>query len=278
MACSLPGKQEKALSRWSAATIAAELVLLGVVASIASGTVRRWLAAEKVKPWRYHSWQHILEPARFLTRARPVLRLYECAKQLLAEGVWVVCADEKTLIQARHPEQQTRPAQANRPCLLSPRYQRRGFLHLFAALSVADGYKVGQPFTAKRFADFQTFLLESLVPEATKRGVHTVKLILDNGTTHTPKRLQPWLDEQAQSHAWSFTVQVVWLPTHASWLDQIEIWFSVLQRKLLQPNDFESTHALAGALADFMASDNLSPKPINWSYTVENLEQKLGIN
>lgn len=278
LACRLPCEQEKALSRWSAATIAAQLVLLGVVVSIASSTVSRWLASEKLKPWRYHSWQHILEPESFLVRARPVLRLYERAKQLLSEGVWVVCVDEKTSIQARQPEQQTRPAQANHPCLVSPRYQRRGFLHLFAALSVADGYKIGRTFSSKRFADFQTFLLESLVPEATKRGVHTVKLILDNGTTHAPKQLQTWLDQQAKLHTWAFTVEVLWLPTNASWLDQIEIWFSVLQRKLLQPNDFASTQALATAIADFIEADNRSPMPINWSYTVEKLEHKLGIN
>jgi transposase len=128
----------------------------------------------------------------------------------------------------------------------------------------------------KRFVDFQAFLLDVIVPEAVRRGVHTVALILDNGTTHAPKSLIPWLEQQAQSRGWPFTVQVYWLPKNASWLDQIEIWFSILQRKLLQPNDFESLQALEKAIRSFIRYCNRTAKPIHWTYTVEKLEQKLG--
>jgi len=278
LACSLPKEKGKALSRWSLGAIITQLVALNLVTSLSVSTLARWFATEKLKPWRYHSWQHILNPETFLERARPVLQLYAQAKELLASGIWVVCADEKTSIQAREPEQATRPAQPGKPVLVAPRYHRRGFLHLFAALSVADGYKLGQTFECKCFADFQTFLLESLVPEAIRRGVHKVKLILDNGTTHAPKQLQPWLDVQAQLNNWPFTIEVLWLPANASWLDQIEIWFSVLQRKLLQPNDFDSCDKLAEAIFDFIRCENQSPKPINWTYTVQKLQAKLGIN
>lgn len=278
LACSIPQEKGKALSRWSLAAIVAQLIALGLISDMAVSTVSRWFAAEKLKPWRYHSWQHILNPETFLERARPVLQLYEQAKELLASGVWVVCADEKTSIQAREPEQETRPAQPGKPVLVAPRYHRRGFLHLFAVLSVADGNKWGQTFERKRFVDFQTFLLETLVPEAMRRGVRKVKLILDNGTTHAPKQLQEWLDRQAEVNNWPFTIEVIWLPVNASWLDQIEIWFSVLQRKLLQPNDFDSCDELAEAIFDFIKCENQAPKPINWTYTVQKLESKLGIN
>jgi hypothetical protein len=278
LACSLPKEEGQPVSRWSLETIAARLVVLQLITSIAVSTLSRWFAAEKLKPWRYHSWQHILNPETFLERARPVLQLYEQAHELLTKGIWVVCADEKTSIQAREPEQKTRPAQSGQPVLVESRYRRRGFLHLFAALSVADGYKLGQTFTRKRFVDFQAFLLEALVPEAMRRGVHTVKLILDNGTTHAPKQLQAWLDTQAQINEWPFTIEVIWLPANASWLDQIEIWFSVLQRKVLQPNDFISPDELAEAIFNFIRCENESPKPINWTYTVQKLEAKLGIN
>src|SRR5689334_24475857 len=70
--------------------------------------------------------------------------------------------------------------------------------------------------------------------------------------------------------------QVHWLPPNASWLDQIEIWFSLLQRKCLQPNHFVSAQALETALLEYIAFSNQTPKPINWTYTVEKLEQKLG--
>lgn len=278
LACSIPKEKGKVLSRWSLAAIVAQLTALGLISAMALSTISRWLAAEKLKPWRYHSWQHILKPETFLERARPVLQLYEQAKELLAKGIWVVCADEKTSIQAREPEQKTRPAQPGKPVLVAPRYHRRGFLHLFAALSVADGYKLGQTFERKRFEDFQAFLLETLVPEAIRRGVLQVKLILDNGTTHAPKQLQAWLEAQARINNWPFTIEVLWLPANASWLDQIEIWFSILQRKVLQPNDFASCDELAEAIFDFIRCENQSPKPINWTYTVQKLEKKLGMD
>ena len=278
LACSLPKEQGKKLSRWSLAEIAAQLVALGLVVSIANSTLCRWFAQEKLRPWRYHFWQHIHDPQTFLERARPVLQLYQQAKKLLAQGIWVVCADEKTSIQARQREQDSRPAQVDKPVLISPRYLRQGFLHLFAALSVADGQKYGRTAGRKRFVDFQAFLLECIIPEALRREVHTLKLILDNGTTHAPKQLESWLQEQIRLHGWPLKIEVYWLPTNASWLDQIEIWFSVLQRKLLQPNDFESVAQLAEAIMEFIRCENLSAKPIQWTYTVEKLERKLGIN
>ena len=117
-----------------------------------------------------------------------------------------------------------------------------------------------------------------LVPAAQQRGVHTIALIVDNGTTHAPKQLERWLQEQAAAQQWGVHVQVFWLPPNASWLDQIEIWFSVLQRKLLQPNHFISTDALDSAIMEFIAYGNQVAKPIQWTYTVDKLERKLGMN
>ncbi len=75
---------------------------------------------------------------------------------------------------------------------------------------------------------------------------------------------------------WPLTFEVVWLPVNASWLDQIEIWFSVLQRKLLQPNYFNDLDDLSQSIMQFIRCQNLSPNPISWTYTVEKLELKLG--
>jgi transposase len=276
LACSLPKEQGRTLSRWSLTEIAARLVALSMVISIATSTLSRWSSSEKLKPWRYHNWQHILDPQAFLERARPVLHLYEQAKALLQQGVWVVCVDEKTSIQARQAEQAPRSTSAGHPMQVFPRYKRQGALHLFAGLSVADGCKYRQTFLRKRFVDFQAFLQQAIIPEALRRGVHTVKLILDNGTTHAPKQLEAWLQELCRTNHWPLTIEVVWLPKNASWLDQIEIWFSVLQRKLLQPNHFNSLDELAQAILEFIKFENLSPKPIRWIYTIEKLEKKLG--
>jgi transposase len=267
----------RALSRWSLAEIAAQLVALRLVISIASSTLGRWFAQEKLKPWRYHHWQHVLDPQQFLQRARPVLQLYQAAQQLLQRGIWVVCTDEKTSIQARERLQEPQAARPGQPLHVSPRYQRKGALHLFAALSVADGQKYGQTRQRKRFIDFQAFLLAVVIPEALRRRVQTVKLILDNGTTHAPKQLESWLQAQIVANGWSLSIEVIWLPPNASWLDQIEIWFSVLQRKLLQPNHFKSPEELAEAISTFISCENQTAQPIQWTYTVDKLEHKLGM-
>jgi transposase len=276
LACSRPRQKGIPLVRWSAAEIARCLITLGIVACVSASTVRRWLAQEKIRPWRYHTWQHILDPKAFLARARPVLRLYERAQRLLAEGVWVVCTDEKTSIQARQREQPTKPAGRGHPVHITPRYKRKEALQLFAGLSVADGHVYGMCRNRKRFVDYQAFLLTVIIPEALRRGVHTLALILDNGPTHAPKQLEQWLAKETQARGWPLNIQVYWLPKNASWLDQIEIWFSILQRKLLKPNDFESLQALEKAIRSFIRYCNRTAKPIHWTYTVEKLEHKLG--
>lgn len=278
IACSRPREEGVPLARWSNSEIARRLIALKMVASIAASTVGRWLASEKIKPWRYHSWQHILDPQGFHERAAPVLRLYAQAKELLRKGIWVVCVDEKTSIQARQRSRAPDPAVTERPVHVSHRYKRQGALNLFGALSVADGKVYGKCRLRKRFVDFQAFLLGTVIPEALARGVHTVALILDNSTTHAPKQLESWLQEQIEHHGWALDIQVHWLPPNASWLDQIEIWFSILQRKLLQPNHFDRLGHLRQDILAFIAHYNQTAKPIQWSYTVEKLENKLGMH
>ena len=147
-----------------------------------------------------------------------------------------------------------------------------------AGLSVADGFVTGRCSTRKRFVDFRAFLEEVIIAEAVRRQVQKVILILDNGPTHAPKQLPNRLEEQTIALQGQLALQVMWLPVNASWLDQIEIWFSILQRKLLQPNHFLSTASLEQAISDFIAYYNQTAKPIKWSYTVEKLERKLGAN
>ena len=275
LACSLPRSHGIPLTRWSRAELARYAAHTPHLPEISPRTIGRWLSAEQIHPWRFHSWQHIQEPQAFLTRARPVLRLYEHAAALLEQGIWVVCTDEKTSIQAREAEQAPRPAIQEHPAYQSPRYHRRGALHLMAALSVADGHISGQCHQRKRFIDFRTFLETVVVAEAKTRGVQTIALVLDNGSTHASKQLLRWVKELATKSDGKLTIQLYWLPTNASWLDQIEIWFSLLQRKLLQPNHFTGLDGLEQAILDFIAHYNQTAKPLQWSYTVEQLEHKL---
>src|SRR5437868_9081643 len=190
IACSLPKQCQVPLSRWSRAELARHVVQDPSLPPISASTVGRWLKAERLRPWRYHAWQHIHDPVAFLQRARPVLEAYGKAQALLRTGTWLVCLDEKTSIQAREGEQPPRPARPGKPMLHEARYYRRGARHLFAGLSVADGQVYGTCRRRKRFVDFQAFVQQHILPEALRRRVHTVVFILDNGTTHAPKQLK----------------------------------------------------------------------------------------
>lgn len=214
----------------------------------------------------------------FREKALPVLELYQNAVDLLAEGIWVVCADEKTSMQALEGIHSPTPSGPGKAIHVAARYIRRGVSHLLAALSVADGRVLGTCQPRKRFSDFQTFFLDVLVPEALRRGVSQIRWILDNGPTHAPKQLEAWLDQQRAEHSWPFTVQVFWLPKYASWLDQIEIWFSILQRKALTPRHFESVPQLEARIHDFIDFHNQDPKPIDWTYTPARLLETFGTN
>jgi len=275
LACSLPRSHEVPLAHWSRADLARHVATIPTLPTIAARTIGRWLTAEQIRPWRFHSWQHIQDPETFLQRARPVLQLYEQATSLLQQGIWVVCMDEKTSIQARQAEQAPRPAIQKQSVYQSPRYRRHGALHLMAALSVADGLIYGQCYQRKRFVDFRSFVEKVIMAEAHRRRIQTVALVLDNGSTPAPKQLTGWIQELATTSEGKQTIQLYWLPTNASWLDQLEIWFSLLQRKLLQPNHFCSLDELEQTIQDFIAHYNQTAKPLTWSYTVEQLEHKL---
>lgn len=142
-----------------------------------------------------------------------------------------------------------------------------------AGRSVADGHLSGHCTTRQRFADFRTFLEEVILPEALGRQVKTLILIQDHGTTHAPKQLAHWLEEQREVSSGRLAIEGNGLPTNASWLDHMEIWLRSLQRKLLQPNHFLSTNPWEQAISDCMASSNQTAKPINWSDTLETLEK-----
>jgi len=268
LACSAPRQYGKPWPRWSGEKLAQVAVEQGIVTAIAPGTIRGWLRADKIKPWRYHSWQHSTDP-QFVEKAVPVLDLYAHAPALQAQGELIVCADEKTSIQARQRVSPTKAAAPGKVLQVADRYKRMGALQLFCALVVASGLTFPQTRTTKKFLDFKAFLL-AFFQSALCAGIKILHLILDNGSTHAPKQLSAWL----ASLELAFEVRIYWLPTHASWLDQGELIFSKVQRDLLTPNDFPSLVALERDLAAYFAELNLHPKPIKWTYTTTQLLAK----
>jgi transposase len=268
LACSAPRQYGKPWPRWSGEKLAQVAVEQDIVEVISPATVRRWVRAAKIKPWRYHSWQHSTDP-QFVEKATPVLDLYAQAPALQVQGELIVCADEKTSIQARQRVTPTKAAAPGEVLQVADRYKRMGALQLFCALLVASGQTFVQTRTTKKFVDFKAFLL-ALFQSTLCAGSKVLHLILDNGPTHAPKQLGPWL----ASLELSFEVRLYWLPKYASWLDQVEIIFSKVQRDLLTPNDFPSLVALERDLAAYFADLNLHPKPIKWTYTKTQLLAK----
>ena len=199
---------------------------------IAPGTIRTWLRQDKIKPWRYHSWQHSTDP-QFVEQAAPVLDLYQHAQAVAAQGEAVVCSAEKTSLQARQRTSPTKAAASDLPVHVADRYKRMGAGQLFCALGVASGVTFARTRTGKKLADFKAFLLE-FFRSVLCAGLTVVHLILDNGSTHAPKQLGTWI----ASLDLAFTVKIYGLPTHASWLDQVEIVFSKVQRDVLTPKIF----------------------------------------
>jgi transposase len=268
LACSAPRQYGKAWQRWSGEKLAQVGVEQGIVRAISPGTIRRWLRADKIKPWRYHSWQHSTDP-QFVEKATPVLDLYAQASALQAQGELTVGADEKTSIQARQRVTPTKAAAPGEVMQVADRYKRMGALQLFCALIVASGLTFTQTRTTKKFVDFKAFL-QAFFQSACCAGIKVLHLILDNGPTHAPKQLGAWL----ASLELAFEVRIYWLPKYASWLDQVEIIFSKVQRDLLTPNEFPSLAALERDLAAYFGELNLHPQPIKWTYTKTKLLAK----
>jgi transposase len=157
LACRAPRQYGKPWQRWSGEKLAQGAVEQRIVERISPGTVRRWLRADRLKPWRYHSWQHSTDP-QFVEKAPPVLDLYAQAQPLQAHGELTVCTDEKTSLQARQRVTATKAAAPGEVRQVADRYKRRGALHLFCALVVASGLTFAQPRASKKFADFKAFL------------------------------------------------------------------------------------------------------------------------
>jgi hypothetical protein len=270
LAGSAPRQYGKPWQRWSGEKLAQVAIEQQLVERIAPGTIRTWLRADQSKPWRYHSWQHSTDP-QFVEKALPVLDRYAHASALQTQGELTVCADEKTSIQARQRVTPTKAAAPGAVVQVADRYKRMGALQLFCALVVASGLTFAQTRLTKKFAAFQAFL-EAFFQSALCTGVKVVHLILDNGPTHAPKQLGTWL----AALELSFEVRLYWLPKYASWLDQVEIIFSKVQREVLSPSDFASTLALERTLGAYFEDITQHPKPIQWTYTKTKLLAKFG--
>jgi hypothetical protein len=266
IACELPLTQGVPLSRFSRAELHRLVVERGVSQASAS-TIARWLSEDAIKPWRYRSWIFPTDPD-FEEKAGRVLDLYQGRWQgrLLHPGDFVLCADEKPSIQARKRIHETLPPRSGSGQRVEHTYQRGGALTYLAAWDVRRGRVFGRSEPKGGIEPFDRLVRQVMTKEP-YASARRVFWIVDNGSSH---RGQKSIDRLQRR--WRNLV-LVHLPVHASWLNQSEIVYSIIQRKLLQPNAFENLAVLARTLNAFEHHYNEIARPFDWRFSRANLHQ-----
>ena len=256
LACERPDLLGRSLSQWDCAELARQLIAEGIVTDISVATVRRILAAHQLKPWRHHVWLYPKQPrdAAFYATVSELIDLYT---RPLHRDELVLSVDEKTSLQPRPRHAPTRPAQPQHlPNRYEHEYKRAGALNLFAAFDTRSGQVYGHCYDRKRQREFIAFL-EALDREIDEQ-ISTIHLVCDNVSTHRGKEVRTWLAKHPR-----FVMH--YTPVHCSWMNQVEQWFSILQRKRLRIADFESKDHLRAKLDQFIKEWNQLAHPFNWS-------------
>jgi DDE superfamily endonuclease len=256
LACERPDPLGRSLSQWDCTELARQLIADGVVEDISAATVRRILATHQLKPWRQPVWLYPKQPrdAAFYATVAALIDLY--TRPLRPDEV-VLSVDEKTSVQPRPRHAPTRPAQPqNIPTRHEHEYTRAGALNLFAAFDTRSGKVYGHCYERKRQLEFIAFL--EALDAAFDGHIHTIHLVCDKVSTHHGKEVRKWL-------AYHQRFVVHFTPVHCSWMNQVEQWFSIVQRKRLSIVDFASKDHLRAKIEQFIQEWNQHAHPFNWS-------------
>ena len=265
LACELPHRLGLPLSRLSLADIRQEVMSQGIVAQVSGTTLWRWLSADALRPWQHRSWIFPRDPA-FASKAGRILDLYArlWEDELLQSSEFVISADEKTSVQARRRKQPTLPPAADRPMRVEHEYFREGAWTYLAAWDVHRAKLFGHCEKKSGIAPTDRLMAEVMSQEPYK-SARRVFWIMDNCSAHRGEKAV----QRVRSH-WPNAI-LVHTPIHASWLNQIEIYFSIVQRKVLTPNDFSSLSQLEQCLMDFQKRYEQTASPFQWTFTRNDL-------
>ena len=269
LACALPAEHGVPLSRWSALDLACEAVSRGITESLSGSTVRRWLATDAIKPWLHRSWIFPRDPD-FAAKAERVLDLFErrWEGRRLRPDEYVISADEKSQLQALRRRHDDLPPGPGRTRRVEFEYTRGGTLAYLAALDVHHAKVIGRCAPTTGIEPFRE-LVEQVMTQEPYASARRVFWVVDNGSSHNG---QASVDRM--SEAWPKAV-LVHLPIHASWLNPIEIFFSIVQRKAIKPANFTDLEQLERRLLEFQDRYNLTASPINWRFTKTDLHAYL---
>jgi hypothetical protein len=267
LACELPTTVGAPLARWTCSDLATRVRQSGIVAAISDSTVWRWLNADAIRPWQHRCWIFPRDP-QFVTKAGRVLDLYHRRwdGEPLTDSDFVISADEKTSIQARKRIHPTQPPQPGRAMRVEHEYERCGAWAYLAALDVHRAKLFGRCEAHSGIAAFDR-LVDDVMTQPLYRDARRVFWIVDNGSSHRGQRAVLRLQARYPH------LILVHGPVHASWLNQIEIYFSIIQRKALTPNDFPSLDVLAQRLAAFAHYYEQIATPFQWTFSRHDLER-----
>jgi transposase len=269
IACELPATRGVPLGRWSLAELRTEVLATGLVDDVSTTTLWRWLAEDPIKPWQHRSWIFPRDPD-FAAKAAVVLDLYDRSfqGQRLGADEYVISADEKTSIQARCRCHPTLPPGVARSMRVEHEYERGGALAYLAAWDVHQARLFGRCEPSTGIQPFGR-LVEQVMTTEPYASATRVFWIVDNGSGHRGQASIARLEG-----AWA-NLRLVHLPIHASWLNQVELYFSVVQRKVLTPNDFLDLAEVEARLLGFQRRYQQTATPFDWRFTRADLAKLL---
>ena len=265
----MPHTYDLPLSRFSMADLKAEAIRRGLVASIGETTIWRWLSEDAIRPWRHRSWIFPRDP-QFAEKAGRILDLYEgiWEGRPLGDADCVLSTDEKTSIQTRRRKHPSLPPASRRSMRVEHEYERGGAVAYLAAWDVRRAHIFGRCEPTTGIVPFERLVAQVMAQEP-YRSAPRVFWIMDNGSSHRGQRSHARLTAKWPS------IVPVHTPVHASWLNQVEIYFSVIQRKVLTPNDFESPAAVNDRLLQFQGYYQEAATPFQWKFTRRDLNRLL---
>ena len=265
IACEFPSRVGAPFSRWSVAELGSPVRACGLTASLSDTTIWRWLNEDAIRPWQHRCWIFPRDPD-FESKAGRILDLYQriWKGRNLSANEFVLSSDEKTSIQARSRKSQSLPTQPGQTMKIEHEYKRLGSWAYIAALDVHRAKLFGRCETKNGKAAFDR-LVDQVMRQRPYRQARRVFWIVDNGSVHRGPRAAQRLQANYPN------LVLVHGPIHASWLNQIEIYFSILQRKVLTPNDFPSLQELAQRLLSFQRHYQTIAQPFAWRFTRKDL-------
>jgi transposase len=227
---------------------------------VSAATVQRIWQAHGLRPHRVKTFKLSRDP-EFVSKLRDVVGLYLNPP----EKAVVLCADEKSQIQALDRTRPVLPLRPGLPERQTHDYIRHGTTTLFAALNILDGTVIGTCQPQHRHAEFMQFLgrIDRAVPR--RLAIH---LVLDNYGTHKHPEVKKWFVDHPRFH-------VHFVPTSSSWLNLVERWFAEISRKRIRRGTFRSVPELIRAIMHYVRENNRSPRPFIWTASVATIMRKI---